>query len=132
MLFDSLLQAEVEANQAAVLPYTSPGMIPVLQATVTMNEATTYPLPTTDEWREAAVADHGLALIMKTRADEAILSKAQLLDNGYYNEWKNDRLEVEHGIFFEPGDLVIVKKQVQSRAAAGVAAKLVFKSRGPY
>jgi hypothetical protein len=33
---------------------------------------------------------------------------------------------------FTAGDLVIVKKQVKSRAADGIAAKIVFKSCGPY
>jgi hypothetical protein len=74
-LFDSLLQAEVEANNIAVSPYTSPGMIPTLQTTVTMNEATTYPLPTADDWREATAADHDLALIMRVMADGSTLTK---------------------------------------------------------
>ena len=33
---------------------------------------------------------------------------------------------------FEIGDLVIMRKQVQLDAAAGVAAKLLFKAKGPY
>jgi hypothetical protein len=33
---------------------------------------------------------------------------------------------------FYPGNLVLVKKQVRSRNALGIAAKIVFKSRGPY
>jgi hypothetical protein len=33
---------------------------------------------------------------------------------------------------FEPGDLVIIQKQVKSDAAANFSAKLVFKTRGPY
>jgi hypothetical protein len=33
---------------------------------------------------------------------------------------------------FQPGDLVIVGKQVQSSLTTGVSAKLVFQSRGPY
>ena len=33
---------------------------------------------------------------------------------------------------FSPGDLVIVRKQVKSDTAAGVSAKLVFRSKGPY
>jgi hypothetical protein len=47
-----------------------------------MNEATTYPLPTADDWQEATAADHDLALIMQIMADKAILTKAQLSDNG--------------------------------------------------
>ena len=33
---------------------------------------------------------------------------------------------------FDPGDLVLVRKQVQSNAAKGTSAKLVFKAKGPY
>jgi hypothetical protein len=33
---------------------------------------------------------------------------------------------------FDAGDLVIVKKQVKSCMADGIAAKIVFKSQGPY
>ena len=33
---------------------------------------------------------------------------------------------------FEPGDLVMVRKQVQSKALEGIPAKLVLKTRGPY
>jgi hypothetical protein len=33
---------------------------------------------------------------------------------------------------FDTGDLVIVRKQVQSNASKGISAKLLFKTRGPY
>jgi hypothetical protein len=33
---------------------------------------------------------------------------------------------------FSPGDIVIVRKQVKSDASAGVSAKLIFRSKGPY
>ena len=33
---------------------------------------------------------------------------------------------------FNPGDLVIVRRQVKSKATEGVMAKLLFKARGPY
>ena len=33
---------------------------------------------------------------------------------------------------FHPGDLVIVRKQVQSKATQGFSAKLVFRPKGPY
>jgi hypothetical protein len=36
------------------------------------------------------------------------------------------------GMEFQPGDLVIVRKQVKSDASNNFAAKLVFKSKGPY
>jgi hypothetical protein len=33
---------------------------------------------------------------------------------------------------FDPGDLVIVRKQVKSNTSKGISAKLLFKTRGPY
>ena len=33
---------------------------------------------------------------------------------------------------FQPGDLVLVRKQVTSKAAEGKPAKLTLKARGPY
>ena len=33
---------------------------------------------------------------------------------------------------FEPGDLVIVRKQVKSRTSDGISAKLLFRAKGPY
>jgi hypothetical protein len=76
-------------------------MIPALQATVTLNEATTYPLPTAHNWQE--VTDHqyhDLALIIQIMTKNGQLTKAQLSDTGYYEEWKNDRLEIDHGILY--------------------------------
>ena len=33
---------------------------------------------------------------------------------------------------FKVGDLMIVRKQVKSSSAAGIAAKIIFKAKGPY
>jgi hypothetical protein len=33
---------------------------------------------------------------------------------------------------FEPGDLVIVRKQVKTPVASGISAKLMIRTRGPY
>ena len=65
-------------------------------------------------------------LLYKQRQLLKILNEARWLHhrelrNAGVNQWK-----------FEIGDLVIVRKQVQSDAAAGVAAKLLFKAKGPY
>ena len=46
-----------------------------------------------------------------------------------HNELRN---QAASGVSFEPGDLVIVRKQVKSNAANNFSAKLVFKTRGPY
>ena len=46
-----------------------------------------------------------------------------------HNELRNEGMNTPT---FDAGDLVIVRKQVKSDAAAGVSAKLIFKSKGPY
>ena len=46
-----------------------------------------------------------------------------------HRDLKNDSITERT---FTAGDLVIVRKQVQSNAARGIAGKIVFKSRGPY
>ena len=46
-----------------------------------------------------------------------------------HRELKNEGVRQRE---FDIGDLVIVRRQVQSRAVAGVSAKLTFKAKGPY
>jgi hypothetical protein len=47
----------------------------------------------------------------------------------YHRDLKNRSRNMKE---CQPGDLVIVRKQVQSSLTTGVAAKLVFRTRGPY
>jgi hypothetical protein len=86
--FNSLIQAEVEAEKQAVRP------------TIALNEATTYPLPTEDDWRDATSADHDLAHLATVLLAKGTLTKAELTEKAYYEEWKGDRLKVGHGIIY--------------------------------
>jgi hypothetical protein len=99
-LFDSLLHAEVASNKQAVHSYTSPAMAPAFQATITLNEATAYPLPTEEDWSEATAADHDLAILDNALANAVPVAKAELTETAYYDEWKGNRLELDHGIIY--------------------------------
>jgi hypothetical protein len=48
-----------------MMPYAGPGMVHCLQASVTLNKATTYPLPMTEDWQEATMANHDLAILIE-------------------------------------------------------------------
>jgi hypothetical protein len=75
-------------------------MAAAFQATIALNEATAYPLPTEDDWRDATKADHDLAWLITALTDKLPVSKAELTETAYYEEWKGDRLEVENGIIY--------------------------------
>jgi hypothetical protein len=72
----------VAAEKQAVSPYTSPAMTPAFQATVALNEATTYPLPTPteDDWCVATNADHNLARLATVLTAKGTLTKAELTE----------------------------------------------------
>jgi hypothetical protein len=101
-LVDSLLHAETTAHQEEMLPYAGPGMVHCLQASVTLNKATTYPLPTTEDWQEASTADHDLAVLIRvlTQGEAGKLEKARLTEKSYYDEWAGGRLETENNIVY--------------------------------
>jgi hypothetical protein len=68
-------------------------------------------------------------------ASPLLFKQRQLLD--VLNEERRRRhTEIRNsnasGMEFQPGDLVIVRKQAKSDASNNFAAKLVFKSKGPY
>jgi hypothetical protein len=87
ILFDSMLHMENTADNEALLPNTGLGMAHCQQTLVTLNEATTYPLPTTKEWQVATIADHDLAILLEVAAQSTPLDKSRLTEKGYYNEW---------------------------------------------
>jgi hypothetical protein len=101
-LFDCTLDAEVRASQLELQPYTGPAMTACLQATVALNEATTYPLPTEDDWCVATTEDHNLALVVQAlvQGTSNHLSKASFSEKAYFDELKNDRLELDQGIIY--------------------------------
>ena len=87
----------------------------------------TAPRSLTSEGQQAA--DHFEAaspLLFKQRRLLTILNEER---RRRHNELRN---KIASGVSFNPGDLVIVRKQVKSVASRNFSAKLVFKTRGPY
>jgi hypothetical protein len=101
-LFDSLSGAEQQATMKEVQPYAGPTMISAMQAAVVLNQATTIPLPTDEDWRQAVAADHDLSRIAQALQDGPLnsLTKAELVEKAYFEEWKQERLVVDDGIVY--------------------------------
>jgi hypothetical protein len=102
VLFDSLSGAEQQAAMKEVQPYAGPTMISAMQAAVVLNQATTIPLPTDEEWRQAVAKDHDPSRIVQALKDGPLnsLIKAELVEKAYFEEWKQERLVVDDGIVY--------------------------------
>ena len=102
MMFDSLIGIEQQAAMQDVQPYAGMTTIPALQVAVVLNQATTIPLPTAEDWRQAINEDHDLSRIVQTITAGPLgsLTKAELVEKAYFNEWKQERLIVEDGIVY--------------------------------
>ena len=85
-----------------VQPYAGPTMISAMQAAVVLNQATTIPLPTDEDWQQATTKDHDLSRIVQALNDGPLntLTKAELVEKAYFEEWKQERLVVEDGIVY--------------------------------
>jgi hypothetical protein len=77
-------------------------MASAMQATVVLDQATTIPLPTDEDWRQAINEDHDLSLIVAALQDGLLgsLTKAGLVEKPYFDEWRKERLAVEDGIIY--------------------------------
>jgi hypothetical protein len=73
-----------------------------MQAAVVLNQATTIPLPTDKDWRQAVAKDHDLSRIVQALQDGPLnsLTKAELVEKAYFEEWKQERLVVDDGIAY--------------------------------
>ena len=100
-VFDSLSRAEKAAPHAPA-PYLGANIASAMQATVVLDQATTIPLPTDEEWRQAINEDHDLSKIVAALQDGPLgsLTKAGLVEKAYFDEWKNERLAVDDGIVY--------------------------------
>jgi hypothetical protein len=80
--------------------YAGPTMISAMQAAVVLNQTTTIPLPTDEDWRQAVAKDHNLSRIVQALKDGPLtsLTKAELVEKAYFEEWKQERLVVDDGI----------------------------------
>jgi hypothetical protein len=65
-----------------VQPYAGPAMISAMQAAVVLNQATTIPLPTDEDSRQAITKDHDLSRIVQALKDGPLnsLTKAELVE----------------------------------------------------
>jgi hypothetical protein len=104
-LFDSLSGAEQQATMKEVQPYAGPTMISAMQAAVVLNQATIIPLPTDEDWRQAVAKEHDLSQIVQALKDGPLnsLTKAELVEKAYFEEWKQERLVVDDGIVYRYG-----------------------------
>jgi len=73
--------------------------------------------------------DHVDATIPLLRRQQELLVLLNRQRRLRHRELRNNKITPR---VFEPGDLVIVRKQVQSKAAEGISAKLRFRAKGPY
>ena len=101
-VLDSLCGAEHQGTMQKVQPYAGMTTVSALQAAVVLNPTTTIPLPTDEDWRQAIQDDHDLSRIVQAIKDGPIgsLTKAELVEKAYFEEWKQERLMVEDGIVY--------------------------------
>jgi hypothetical protein len=99
-LFDSLSGVEQQATMKEVQPYAGPMMISAIQAANVLNQAITISLPTDEDWRQAVAKDHDLSRIVQALKEGPLnsLTKAELVEKAYFEEWKEERLVVDDGI----------------------------------
>lgn len=95
-LFDAIRTAE-----ALALIDPDNNQAPRAFATMVLDAATMLPLPTLEQWKDATAQDPDLRLILDAEAPNAPpLQKSKLKEKGYFDAWKNGRLEVEDGLIF--------------------------------
>ena len=101
-VLDSLCGADHQGTMQKVQPYAGMTTVSALQAAVVLNPTTTIPLPTDEDWRQAIQNDHDLSRIVQAIKDGPIgsLTKAELVEKAYFEEWKQERLMVEDGIVY--------------------------------
>jgi hypothetical protein len=73
-----------------------------MQTAVVLNQATTTPLPTDEDWCQAIAKDHDLSQIAQALNGHPLnsLTKADLVEKANFEEWKQERLVVDDGIVY--------------------------------
>ena len=96
MLFDAIRTAEARTSVEPGSNHTAlafPAMV--------LDPALVLPLPTSEQWKDATSKDPDLRLILDAAIVNAPpLQKSKLKEKGYFDAWKNGRLEVEDGMVF--------------------------------
>jgi hypothetical protein len=102
-ILDSLSGVERQATMQDVQPYAGMTMVSALQAAVVLNQATTIPLPSDEDWRQATENDHDLSKLVQALQAGPLgsLTKTELVEKAYFDEWKQERLVVEDGIIYQ-------------------------------
>ena len=91
-----------EANAAAKTPPSSnvEQATPLAFPAVVLDPATTLPLPTEDQWRQATAQDADLQLVIAALQPQGHLNRADLVEKGYHTAWKAGQLELDNGILY--------------------------------
>jgi hypothetical protein len=94
-----------------VQPYTGRTTISALEAAVILNPTTTIPLPKDNDWKQAIQEDHDLSRIVQAIKDRPLgsLTKAEVVDKAYFEEWKQEALMVE--------DSIVYRYKIRNRAS---------------
>jgi hypothetical protein len=73
-----------------------------MQTAVVLNQATTTPLPTDKDWCQSVAKDHDLSQIAQALNGDPLnsLTKADLVEKAYFEEWNQKRLVVDDGIVY--------------------------------
>jgi hypothetical protein len=84
-----------------VQPPAGPMMVSTMQAAaVVLNQSTTIPLPCMDkDGRQAINDDHNLSkvvTVIQAGPLSPMMMKAELVEKAYFDDWKTERLVVEH------------------------------------
>jgi hypothetical protein len=87
----------------------------------------TRPRRIPDEGQDAL--DHADASFPLLRRQQELLAICNQERRRRHRELRNDTATPRT---FQPGDLVVIRKQVHSKTADGISAKLMFRAKGPY
>jgi hypothetical protein len=70
-----------------IQPYASMMMVSALQAAAVLNQATTIPLPTDEDWRQATNDNHDLRRLVQALQAGPLgsLTKAELVEKAYFD-----------------------------------------------
>jgi hypothetical protein len=91
-MLDSLGGVEQQATMQEVQPYAGMTIISALQAVVVLNQATTIPLPTNEDWCQSVNEDHNLSRIVIAIQEGPLgtLKKAELVEKVHFEEWEKE------------------------------------------
>mmetsp|Transcript_2602 Transcript_2602/g.3881 ORF Transcript_2602/g.3881 Transcript_2602/m.3881 type:complete len:702 (-) Transcript_2602:652-2757(-) len=69
-------------------------------ATGEINQVTSIPLPTLEQWQAANLEDHDIQSIITALQNNEELNKDDLIEKSWHKEWRQQRLETQNGILY--------------------------------